>query len=82
MPVLPWLRSGIGLKMTDDMPPPEPLATLKRERDEAVQLLTEIHNGFARDTDGGHYAFFGAAMYDRIKKVLRIDHPTVREMQH
>lgn len=67
--------------MNDDMPPPEPLARLKRERDEAMALLTEIHNGFARDTDGGHYAYFGGRMYDRIKKALGIDRPTIREME-
>jgi len=63
--------------MTDDMPPPEPLASIVKERDAAMKLLAEIHNAFCRDTDGGHYAYLGGVMYDRIKKALGAHKPTI-----
>ncbi len=63
--------------MTDDMPAPEPLATIVNERDAAVKLLSEIHNAFCRDTDGGHYAVLGGAMYERIKAAIGARKPTI-----
>ena len=63
----------------DDMPPPEPLASLMKQRADAVALLTKIHNAFFRDADGGNFAYLGPKFYDEIKGVLGINRPHVVE---
>lgn len=65
----------IKIKADDTVP-----VTIVAERNAAMKLLAEIHNGFSRDAEGGHYAFFGGVMYARIKAVLGAEKPTVREM--
>ena len=69
--------SGTFSRMTDDMPAPEPLATIVKERDAALTLLAEIHNAFCCGADGWHYAVLGGVMYDRIQKAIGAHKPTI-----
>lgn len=55
---------------SDDMPPPEPLATIVRQRNEARRLLADMLSAFWLDTSGKQYAYFGQEIHDRIERCL------------